>query len=120
MPSREEFHRKWVDVLLSIELPNHDLVRRHLEAATSITFCDCGCHSFDLDIPESAQLTPLCDGRGLFSEFMFNTNHEEVLDFILFTDQRGYLRSVDITYGSSNHAPIPEDIEVTSFREFLR
>jgi hypothetical protein len=66
------------------------------------------------------QLPPLCDGRRLFSEFTFNTNLEDVLDFILFTDERGYLRNVDITYGVSNHAPVPDDIEVTSFREFLR
>jgi hypothetical protein len=120
MPTREEFHRRWVELILSIDLPERDLIKDHLEAATSIDFCECGCHSFDLDIPESTQLPPLCDGRCLFSEFTFNTNDEDVLDVILFTDERGYLRSVDITYGVSNHAPIPDEIAVTTFGEFLR
>jgi hypothetical protein len=119
MPTRDEFQRRWVELILSVDLPERDVIKDHLEAAESIDFCECGCHSFDLDIPQSRQLTPLCDGRRLFSEFTFNTNFEEVLDVILFTDERGYLRSVDITYGMSNHAAIPVEIEVRSFGEFL-
>ena len=116
MPTREEFHKRWLELILSVELPERDTIKLHLDAATSVTYCQCGCHSFDLHIPEGTRLPPLSDGRCLFSEFAFETNYEDVLEFILFTDERGYLRSVDVTYGDSNHAPIPEDVEVKSFK----
>ena len=106
--------------MLSVELPKHDIINLHLDAATSVTFCHCGCHSFDLHIPEGVKLPPLNDGRCLFSEFAFNTNYDDVLDFMLFTDERGYLQRVDIMYGYSNHAPVPDDIAVESFKGFLR
>ena len=105
--------------MLSVGLPERDRVLLHLNAAQSVTFCACGCHSFDLHIPEGVELPRLSNGRCLFAEFTFETNREDVLDFIMFTDERGYLRSVDITYGCSNHAAVPEDIEVRSFRGFV-
>ena len=118
MATREEFHQRWIDLMLGEELPQRDTIKLHLEAAKSITFCECGCHSFDLNIPENVHLPPLSDGRSLLCEFAFDTNYDDVLDFILFTDERGYLRCVDITYGSSNHAPVPNDIDAKSFKGF--
>jgi hypothetical protein len=34
----------------------------------------------------------------------------EEIDMLLFTDERGYLSWVDVTYGASNIGPMPESM----------
>lgn len=116
MPTREEFHKRWLALLLTVDLPKRELVRQHIEAATSITLCDCGCHSFDLHFPDGVILPPLADKRGLFCEFAYDTNHEFELNFLLICDQRGYLTSVDVIYSIANITPIPDDIETRTLK----
>jgi len=43
---------------------------------------------------------------------IFKTNKDDVVDFLIFTDDRGYLSSIEITYGFGTHAPIPNGIEL--------
>ncbi|NDA66023.1 MAG: hypothetical protein EBY09_05175 [Verrucomicrobia bacterium] len=116
MPTREEFHKRWLALLLTVDLPMRALVRRHIEAATRITLCECGCHSFDLHFSEGLILPPLTEKSGLFCEFSYETNHEFELDFLLICDQRGYLASVDVIYSIANITPIPDDIEVRGLK----
>ena|ERR1017187_9136938 len=102
---------KWIEVLLNQELPK-SLVKEHFAAASVCKPCECGCNSFSLTIPTHVSLPPLQNGNGLFCEIAFKTNFEYELDILLFTDERGYLSGVDVTYGSANHACIPEDLEI--------
>ena len=114
MPTRAEFHKQCMELLQTVELPKHHIIRQHLEAAPVVTFCDCGCHSFDLHLPPEVILPPLMEKSGLFCEFAYSTNHEWELEFLLICDARGYLSSVDVTLEVANVGPIPDDLEIVT------
>ena len=103
---------KWIELLLNQKLPNKSLVKEHFAAACVCNLCECGCNSFSLAIPAHIALPPLQNRDGLFCEIAFKTNLEDELDMLLFTDERGYISGVDVTYGAANHARVPEDLEI--------
>jgi hypothetical protein len=81
--------------------------------------CECGCNSFELEIPDSAGIPRLSEpdpnrkGDRLMFEIVFDTDQQDLqLACLFFSDPRGYLSSVDITGGWSNHAPVPEKVEL--------
>ena len=104
--------KAWVELLRSQPIPKQEVFQKHIDAATISSLCDCGCNSFTLSIPNSTVLPELQSGNGLYSELAFNTNQDDNLNILIFTDNRGYLGSVDVTYGASNHAPIPDNLVV--------
>ncbi|QMU61779.1 MAG: hypothetical protein GKR92_08750 [Gammaproteobacteria bacterium] len=103
---------KWLKIIYDFELPDKNLFKKHVFAGKITNLCNCGCNSFEIEIPSDADLEPLAPGNGLFFEAAFNTNKDDVVDFLVFTDDRGYLSGVDITYGFATHAPIPNGIEL--------
>lgn len=103
---------KWLDFLSDLELPDITLFKKHILAGEVATLCDCGCHSFEFAISSDTKLEPLTQGCGLFLEVAFSTNKEDVMDFLVFTDDRGYFSGIDITYGFEGHAPLPEDLTI--------
>ena len=55
-------------------------------------------------------IPPLQDRTGLFYELAFTSNFPEEIDMLLFTDERGCLSRVDVTYGADNIGPVPEGL----------
>ncbi|MEJ2115600.1 MAG: hypothetical protein P8X88_06030 [Gammaproteobacteria bacterium] len=103
---------KWLDFLCDLELPDITIFKKHILAGEITGLCDCGCHSFEFTIPHDVEVEPITQGNGLFLEVAFNTNKEDVMDFLVFTDDRGYLSGVDITYGFEKHTPLPEGLAI--------
>lgn len=115
MTNTESKAREWVAHLANHpDVPFGPLLRKHFKAARITRLCDCGCNSFDLEIPEETVLEPLTPpGRaGMFFEIQFESNAEAELACLFFVDTRGYLTGVDVTCGGANHAPVPDDIQV--------
>ena len=101
---------KWLKFICDLELPDIGIFKKHIVAGKITNLCTCGCNSFEFEILSDADLDPLSQVNGLFFEAAFSTNKDDVIDFLVFTDDQGYLSGVDITYGFANHAPLPEGI----------
>lgn len=115
MTNTETKAAKWVAHLANHPgVPFGPLLRRHFEAGRITRLCDCGCNSFDLEIPSGVVLDPISrpGGGGMFFEIHFASNADAELACLLFLDGRGYLAGIDVTCGKANHAPVPDDIEV--------
>lgn len=102
--------QKWIDILLAQDLPFIDPLSEQIAAGKIGELCQCGCHGFAFEVPTSVTIPPLQDGTGLFYELAFTSNFPEEIDMLLFTDERGCLSRVDVTYGADNIGPVPEGL----------
>ena len=114
---------KWVEFLASCaDVPFRSTLREHFRAGRITRLCDCGCNSFDLEVPAGTLLPPLCppsEHGGMFFEIVFESNDGRDVDFLLFADSRGYLLGIDVTSGESNEGPLPADVRLGSVRYVL-
>ena len=110
----------WVQLLAKRpEVPFGSKLEVHFAAGHVTRLCDCGCNSFDLDIPATTTLDPLCEASehgGVFFEAVFESNADSDVDCMFFADKRGYLAGIDVMYGEANHAPLPDDIRLGQLR----
>ncbi len=99
---------------LLLQLPDDDIdiLAKHLENARLEFYCKCGCHSFFVYPPDSANL-PVHSADGLFREIAYRTNYGEELNVMLFPDISGILSQVTVFFGMGNTMAIPDDLEVT-------
>jgi hypothetical protein len=106
----------WVSRLASEPaVPFGKRLQRQFGMAKITRLCECGCNSFDVEIPASTQLEPLCepgDGRRMFFEIAFETNSDIPVACLFFADERGYLAGIDIICGAVNHGPVPDNVSV--------
>jgi hypothetical protein len=106
----------WVEfVAKNPAVPFRDQLPQHFSAGHITRLCDCGCNSFELEIPPGTELKPLCapsSTRGKFFEVAFESDAGAELAFLFFADQRGYLTGIDVTCGGANHAPVPDKIKL--------
>lgn len=111
MKNTEARARRWVEFLVG--RPEFEAADRFLAAVNvgRITrLCDCGCNSFDLEIPAQCDVQPLASpgAPGSVFEMEFRTSEENTsLAFIVFADERGHLAGVDVDY-CANSFPVPE------------
>ena len=115
MANSEAKAARWVSHLASHPaVPFGPLLRSHFEAGRISALCQCGCNSFDLEIPAEASLEPIArpGGGGMFFEIQFASTGAAELACLCFVDTRGYLAGIDVTCGGANHAPVPDDIQV--------
>ena len=113
MSNSLEIAHDWIDVLARRpEIPFGELLRQHFAAARVTRLCDCGCNSFDCQIPAEATLQPLMANAkgGVFFEIAFEGEAAEPIDVLFFCDARGYLSGIDINHGLSNSQPMPEHV----------
>ena len=111
--------REWIERLASHPaVPFGPKLLKHFEAGRITRICDCGCNSFDLEISQGTELEPLrpptpdLKGHSPFFEIVFSTDTDAELDCMLFADARGYLVSVDVMHGQSNHLPMPDKLKI--------
>jgi hypothetical protein len=102
--------QEWISFLLKQDLPFAAALLKQIEVGKVTALCHCGCHGFAFEVASDARVPPLQDGKGLFYELAFASNSTEEIDMLLFTDERGYLSWVDVTYGLSNVGPMPEGL----------
>ena len=119
MSNNEAKARAWLEFLAKeTAVPFGPTMRAHFDAGKITRLCDCGCNSFDLEIPGGVALVPLAEpGRsGKIFEVVYESSAEAEVAFLIFVDARGYLSSLDVTCGDSNHAPLPDDVQFGTLR----
>ncbi len=105
---------KYKQILSAIPDEDGVLIKYYLDNSKLSFNCTCGCHSFNLELDNNKNFTPLRNEskQGVFKELDLETNYDNVLNVIMFIDKSGYLRSVDITYGVENINKVPDDIQI--------
>jgi hypothetical protein len=110
MPNSQTQATDLLSFLLTQNLPFDEALRSQVAIGKVGELCNCGCHGFAFEVPQQANVRPLQEGAGVFYELVFASNYPEEIDILLFTDERGYLNWVDVTYGACNVEPVPEGI----------
>lgn len=116
MPNSTEKAYGWLELLKQQPLPNYDAFIQQLAIGEVTDVCQCGCNEFDFFVPDLPSLTPLKVGRGLFCELAFESSFSEEVAILLFTDARGFLSRVDVTYGAANVSDMPDNIQPTKVK----
>jgi len=105
----------WAEFICTrCQFPEPEKLRAQFLCATLSDFCECGCNSFAVTIPEGASVAPIATkGRyGLVFEADFRLGGEmSTLDIMLFAGKDGNLRRVEINYYANLH-PVPDVIDV--------
>jgi hypothetical protein len=119
MANTEEKAREWIDRLAAQPaIPFGSSLRKIFESARLTRLCDCGCNSFDIEVPDAAQIdrlappAPRRKGSRMVFEIVFESDQDMQIACLFFVDPRGHLCSIDITGGWSNHAPVPECVQL--------
>jgi hypothetical protein len=96
--------------LLTQDLPFDEPLRSQVAVGKVGELCNCGCHGFAFEVSQQANVRPLQEGAGVFYELVFASNYPEEIDILLFTDERGYLNWVDVTYGPATSSLCPTEL----------
>jgi hypothetical protein len=110
MANSQKLATDWLRFLLTQDLPFGEALRSQVAVGKVGEVCNCGCQGFAFEVPTQAHARPLQEGAGVFYEVVFASNYPEQIDILLFTDERGNLNWIDITYGACNIEPMPEGI----------
>lgn len=106
----------WLNLLKEQALPQKEIFLAQLKHSVIGDLCQCGCNSFGLTIPEEKIMPPLQAKSGLFCELVFETDMAEEIDVLVLTNEKGYLVSIDVTFGSCNHGVIPDGVGVIALK----
>ena len=103
---------KWTHFLASrAEFPAGDRLLAAFHAGKVTRLCDCGCNSFDIEIPEGA-VTPLAQpgtSGGSILELEFKTSEEQrTLEVIVLVGANGHLAGIEVDY-CANSYPVPDE-----------
>ncbi len=110
MANSEQHAAEWLNFLLAQDLPFAEALSTQVAVGKVGQLCACGCHGFAFEVPTDVDFLPLQSGAGVFYEVVLSSNFSEEIDFLLFTDERGCLSWVDVTYGACNIEPMPEGV----------
>lgn len=111
MANSKQHATDWLKFLLAQDLPFSEALNSQVAIGTIGQLCACGCQGFAFEVPPDFSCLPLQAGAGVFYEVVVSSNFSEEIDLLLFTDDRGCLNWVDVTYGACNIAPMPEGTE---------
>ena len=109
---------EWVEFLARRpEFPSPERLRASFLAGNITRLCDCGCNTFDIEVPESTEVAALASS-GSFGSF-FEINFEATapsgpvengsIELIVFVDKRGHLAAVEVDF-CGNSYPVPEHL----------
>lgn len=94
--------------------PAPERLRAQLAIAVFSDFCRCGCNSFAVTIPATADVPPLArpGGRsGMIFSANFHLPCDQTLEVALFADPAGNLDYVEVQC-CANASPVPEVISI--------
>lgn len=93
------------------ELRNGPLLLEHFKAGKITRLCDCGCNSYDIDVPADIGLAPLLPesgNSGCALQLEFYTGEEQrTIGIAVFVKDSGYLAGIDVDY-CGNSYPMPD------------
>lgn len=107
--------RRWVEFLADQPAaPWGKLLQAHFEVGHITRLCECGCNSFDLEIPAGVSIEPIAElcRPGKIFEIVYESSAAAEVAFLVFVDERGYLSSLDVTCGDGNQAAMPDDMQL--------
>ena len=94
------------------EIAGSERLLKQFNAGTISRICDCGCNSYDIQVPKDSGLEPLLPpkgGGGCALSMAFNLrNRPGSIEFDVFVDAEGYLAGIDVSC-SANSEPVPEE-----------
>jgi hypothetical protein len=103
---------KWTHFLASrAEFPAGSRLLAAFNAGKVTRLCDCGCNSFDFEIPEGV-VAPLAEpgtNGGSVFELEFQTSDEQrTLQFFVHVEANGHLAGIEVDC-CANSYPVPDD-----------
>lgn len=106
----------WKDFILrKCRFPNPEKLLAQFAIAELSEFCDCGCNSFKVTVPDGASVEPIAQaeiGEGVVFEVNFlMADGVKTLEILLSADSKGNLSYVEIDC-SGNSYPVPDVVEV--------
>lgn len=103
---------KWASFLAQRpEFPARHRFHAAFLAGRITRLCDCGCNSFDIEMPENTEVPSLASSGayGAVFELQFRTEEESgSMEFTVFVDKDGHLAGVDVDY-CANSRPVPDE-----------
>ena len=112
MGNSEARAAKWARFVASRpEFPAGPRFLAAFEAGRITRICDCGCNSFDIEVPADSVVNPLAESGnyGAVFELEFRTDEENgSLAFTVFVGKDGHLAGLDVDY-CANSFPVPDD-----------
>lgn len=105
--------RRWIEFLTKQgAVPFRAKLWRHFNAGTITRLCECGCHSFDLEIPDDVDLPRIAPRRksGMFFRIVYESDADAEVEFFFFSDSRGYLAGIDVMCVSGSN--MPDDVKL--------
>ena len=104
----------WTEFLATRpEFPRGERLRAALRAGAITRLCDCGCNSYDIQVPEGACDRIAAPGRsGAVFQISFSTGDDSgSLELVVFADARGQLSGIEVDY-CANSFPVPDNVQI--------
>ncbi len=114
-PNTPERAVRWTNFVASrSEFPAGEKLLAAFRAGSISRICDCGCNSFDIEVPEDPAFALAAPGQyGTVFELEFFTNEEgKTLGFFVFVGKNGQLAGIDVDYCGNSYA-VPEEPVLT-------
>jgi hypothetical protein len=104
--------RRWTEFPAARkEIPSGELLLQHFNVGTISRICDCGCNSYDIQVPVDfgvERLLPPGKHSGCVGSMAFNLSDQPgSIEIDVFADAEGYLAGVDVAC-NANSEPVPE------------
>ena len=96
------------------EFPIGEKLLAAFRAGKISRICECGCNSFDIEVPEESEFAlAKPGGYGTVFEIEFFTHEEgKTLGCFVFVGRNGHLAGIDVDYCGNTYA-VPEDPVLT-------
>ncbi|WP_374673691.1 hypothetical protein [Ideonella sp.] len=115
MGNSEARAAKWATFLASRnEFPARERFLAAFKSGRITRTCECGCNSFDIEVPEESGVPLLArpGNYGAVFELMFATVEPTgSIEFTIFVGKSGHLASVDVSH-CANALPVPDEFVI--------
>jgi hypothetical protein len=105
--------RDWINFILErCQFPDTQALKNHFDKAVFSEFCQCGCNSFKVLVPDFTKAIAVPGKYGVIFEANFNLAEAgKTLEILIFSGKSGMVEYIEIDC-SGNNFPIPEIVEV--------
>ena len=110
-PERADYWREFVGNRCGYPAPRR--LKAQLAAAEFFDFCQCGCNSFSVRLPQGTSIPALATAYKMQTaifEADFVLPHDKHLEIILFADGAGNLSYIEVDC-CANSFPVPDDLD---------
>jgi len=115
MNNSDEVAIRWTNFIAERpEFVSGALLLQQFAAGRISRLCDCGCHSYDIELNDKSQLPPLvvAGSDPMVFELQFASSPDgKPIEFLVLVDGEGYLSGLDVTY-CGNAYPMPDNAQL--------